>query len=1294
RYDLRYATTPIDAGNFDAATPVAGVPAPQATGSAESFEVAGLEFNTTYYFALVVEDERANRSPVSNPTSGTTLGAPELDYSPASFMASLLTGGVSVQRLEIRNRAEGTLDFSTVDSPLPSWLRVVPPSGRVPAGASMSVDIRFDATRLDGGNHATAIELRTNDAAHRVVSIPASLHVTSAPDIAVSPPQIDFGVRFTGTCTTDTVVVSNIGAESLTVSEVRLAHPDFSCDASGFVLQRDEERVLPVQYCPQTEEMVPGLPRQYPRQSRAQLVLASNDPDHPDFSIPLFGDAVDPPVIEVSPPSLSAELVTGAVSTQTLTISNRGASDLDVEIGLEEVIGAARIEVLGGSSHDRADIVAVGKPLSAKDLESLIGSVPAMVVGGNVDRNESSQHRGAGRELEVVDGEVFGSDQNEFLGGPRTRGNLFRCTTPTTLLEHRFYLGPSVTTQMWFVVYEGEEQTGVYNLVSASNVSPAGPGLGWYSSGAISVPMRAGKFYLIAAAFQDATLYYNKQNIDPYPIPASFGELAGAAGWTWQPSDQIPPGPLQFVSEQAFAEPVAYYQTLVTGSAVRWLSLDREAGTVAPGASLEVAVRFDAFGVAGGEYDARVRVASNDPSTPEVVVPAHASVTGAADIAVSPASLDFGTVFVGTSAQDTVTVSNTGTEFLFVSSLSFDRPGYAADATSFVLVPGTRRQVIVSFSPASAGVQGGTLSIASIDPDEPVISVALNASAMEPPVASVSPPSFDVGLSSGETASPTMTIRNSGAGPLEFEIETSLGGSAPARAQLAIPRSSGDFPRGEHAPSIGAAPQLRDQRRPEAGLTDAHVASAGFAFGTETQNRQAARVRLTEPERIELFGSAPNFIWTGDFGVGDNSFAYAVDELNHFVKIDTLSGVQTDVGTLKPVGLEVWTGMALDPTDGTMYAVTTDTRQSWLYRVDVVIPSATLIGRVFSPAIVALAADDDGRVYGLDVINDELVSIDKSTGEGTVIGSLGYDANFGHGMAFDPVSEQLYVSAFNNFRFQSELRIADRATGATTVVGVLGGLEPGGLVQLGWLAIPGLGGVPWMRATPRRGVVAPGESVDVAVQLDARSLMAGNYDAQLRIVTNDPHAASIVVPVRARIDGDPEIALSDSLIEFGDVFVGGSGSRTLTVSNPGTDALHVGGVSTSGDYSVDMTAFTLGPGEERQLEVILAPSAIGERIGELVISSDDADEASVVVLLHGDGRAPPVMVVTPGSFDESLATGQRLTRRLTIDNTRGAADLVWNAGSRYAGDAFTVSATSPAFRAHAVMDPFKEMPQR
>jgi hypothetical protein len=74
-YDVRYSTSPIDASNFDAATPVSGEPAPGTPGTKQTLTVSGLLPDTLYYFAVKTADnaEPANVSALSNVVSGTTM---------------------------------------------------------------------------------------------------------------------------------------------------------------------------------------------------------------------------------------------------------------------------------------------------------------------------------------------------------------------------------------------------------------------------------------------------------------------------------------------------------------------------------------------------------------------------------------------------------------------------------------------------------------------------------------------------------------------------------------------------------------------------------------------------------------------------------------------------------------------------------------------------------------------------------------------------------------------------------------------------------------------------------------------------------------------------------------------------------------------------------------------------------------------------------------------------------------------------------------------------------------------
>ena len=79
--------------------------------------VTGLDFETTYYFAVKALDEYGNAGMLSNVATGTTLGAPDIAYDPTSLTEELLSGETSTQTVMLYNAAEGTLDF-TIPTPV------------------------------------------------------------------------------------------------------------------------------------------------------------------------------------------------------------------------------------------------------------------------------------------------------------------------------------------------------------------------------------------------------------------------------------------------------------------------------------------------------------------------------------------------------------------------------------------------------------------------------------------------------------------------------------------------------------------------------------------------------------------------------------------------------------------------------------------------------------------------------------------------------------------------------------------------------------------------------------------------------------------------------------------------------------------------------------------------------------------------------------------------------------------------------------------------------------------------
>ncbi len=199
-----------------------------------------------------------------------------------------------------------------------SWLQVEPTSGVVPAGTSQAVTVTFDATDLCGGEFAAQVAVTSNDPITPEVSVPASLDVIGESDITVTPASLAYGPQYIGAVVPDTLTVTNDGCELLTVSSLTSDNLEFTALPAGpFTLAPDATQVVVVTYAPATVGPVAAV-----------LTIASDDPDEPAITVSLSGTGVPPPVITVTPASLSSTLYPGGVEIQTLTIGNVGQSDL------------------------------------------------------------------------------------------------------------------------------------------------------------------------------------------------------------------------------------------------------------------------------------------------------------------------------------------------------------------------------------------------------------------------------------------------------------------------------------------------------------------------------------------------------------------------------------------------------------------------------------------------------------------------------------------------------------------------------------------------------------------------------------------------------------------------------------------------------------------------------------------------------------------------------------------------------------------------------------------------------
>ena len=546
---------------------------------------------------------------------------------------------------------------------VPQWMTVSPSAGTVFGPGNTTLGVTFDAGGLLGGTYDGTIHVGSNDPDENPFDIPVTLTVIGAPDIAVEPLSFDFGQVFLGATPSHTFAVRNPGTDTLHVSSVSMSDAAYTPSMTSFAVPPRSSLGLDVTFAPTLVQLYP-----------ATMTLASDDPDNPSVVVSLAGEGVEPPQFQVDPASLTSDLLTGQTENQVLTIANNGGANLDydiaVDLGTQVTQYTSAGELPKGAADSNPGVLGSGGPDSFGYQW--------------IDSDEVGGPLFDWTDISGVGTPVFTSTADDGNTGPFPIG-----------FDFNFY----GNTFSDFRVCSNGWISFTSSLTGYSNVALPNNGL--------RVPEN-----LLAVFWDDMKVdfaqggqvfYYNDGSklIVQYDNVIHYGQ-SGGPYFTFQ-VQLYPNGTIlyQYLTLGAIQNSVTigiqnatkddgltvvYNATYVhenmairIASSPDWMSANPLAGTVAPGDTAHVNVRFNAEGLFGGRYEGFVNVNTNDPAAPQVEVPATLNVTGAPDIDVNPLALDFGQVFVGYPDLLTFRIANVGTDLLTVSSITSDDPDFAVD---------------------------------------------------------------------------------------------------------------------------------------------------------------------------------------------------------------------------------------------------------------------------------------------------------------------------------------------------------------------------------------------------------------------------------------------------------------------------------------------------------------------------------------------------------------------------------------------------------------------------------------
>ena len=702
---------------------------------------------------------------------------------------------------------------------------------------------------------------------------------------------------------------------------------------------------------------------------------------------------------------------------------------------------------------------------------------------------------------------------------------------------------------------------------------------------------------------------------------------------------------------------------------------------------------------------------------------ANAGTTTMPQLTVNPAGLSFDNLMVGSSANQTVTLTSTGTAPVQVTAAAISGAGFTLSGASFpvTLNPKQAIALTVQFKPTTAGAVSGKLTITSNSATNPTAGVNLSGigtSATSSPQLTVNPGSltFD-DVTVGSTSTQPVTLASTGTEPVEITSAAVTGGAgftiSGASFPLTLdpkqtitlqvhftPKNTGIANGTLEIHSNSSASSMAAVGLTGTGTTETTPAltvnPASLSFGNITvgsSSTQALTLASTGTAPVQVTAAA---ISGAGFTVSGDSFPVTINPkqtvtLTVQFKPTTAGAITGKLAVSSNSSTNPAVAIGLSGTGTTETAPTLAVNPGSLSFGNVTVGSSAtqsvaLASTGTAPVKITAAAINgtgftvSGASFPVTLSPKQVVTLSvqfKPTTSGAAIGRLTLSSDSSSnstatisltGTGTEATTSTLTVSPAN----LSFGNVTVNSSATQSVILTSTGTAP---VQVNAAAISGTGFTVSGASFPV--TLNPKQTVALSVQFKPTTSDAATGRLTINSNSSTNPTAVVALAGTGTTATEPTLTVSPGSLSFGNVTVNSSATQPVNLTSTGTAPVQVNAVAVGGTgFTVSGASFpvTLNPKQAVTLTVQFKPTTSGAATGRLTINSNSSTNPTAAVSLTGTGTtaSTPALTVNLASLSFGDVTiGSSSSQSVTLTST-GTGPVQVSAAA-ISGNGFTVS---------------------